>query len=431
MVSTAGIQVVREAPKMGRTMRQPKHHYTGRIRPFEITPFLLAPVLPGETMSMLMSQANVEGPGVASRLAGWWYEQYFFYVKHRDLEERDLVTEMHLNAGADVSSLRVANDTATYNAANNIDWTRMCLNRVVDEYFRDEGEGVMEYANAGLPLAAINNSSWLDSAIIESAFTPGTHSMLPGENEDVSAIPDNVPAGFETQWEQWQNMRAMQLTDATFEDYLKSFGVKPARELREDLHRPELIRYIRDWQYPVPTNKDVYIDPPGEDPIGYYPRSMMAPRWKISERADKDRFFSEPGFIFGVMVMRPKVYLTYQTGSAAGMMDNAFAWLPSVLSAEAYTSLRKVESGTGSVPAVNEDWWFDVKDLLVHGDQFIMNRDLGGRTPMAALPSVGLEKRYLTFAQILSLLDATDAFGAVVDGVVQLGIKSRVTDTSL
>ena len=38
----------------GRVLRSPRHTFQLRQRPFEITPFLLAPVLPGETMKNLL-----------------------------------------------------------------------------------------------------------------------------------------------------------------------------------------------------------------------------------------------------------------------------------------------------------------------------------------------------------------------------------------
>ena len=82
-------------------------------------------------------------------------------------------------------------------------------------------------------------------------------------------------------------MRASGLTDATFADFLRSYGVTPPAEVEavEPANRPELLRYIRDWSYPSNI-----VDAAGTT------RSALV--WSVAERADKRRFLQEPGFIF-------------------------------------------------------------------------------------------------------------------------------------
>ena len=73
-----------QANRVGRVQRHPKHTFHLFTRPYQIQPFLIAPVLAGETMKNLLLQARVVTDPVQNRLIGWWQEYYFFYVKARD-----------------------------------------------------------------------------------------------------------------------------------------------------------------------------------------------------------------------------------------------------------------------------------------------------------------------------------------------------------
>lgn len=84
-----------------RVLRNPQHRFSLQTRPYQLQPFMIAPVLPGETMKNLLLQARVVTHPLSPdlRLVGWWNEYFFFYVKHRDLAEdiRPLVSEMVLD----------------------------------------------------------------------------------------------------------------------------------------------------------------------------------------------------------------------------------------------------------------------------------------------------------------------------------------------
>lgn len=376
------IQVVQETPQNRRRIRSPRHSFNVSFLPWQIQPFMIAPVLPGETMSNLLLQGSARSDALLSDQLGWWFENYFFYVKHRDLKERDLVTQMHLDPATNVASLRAQNrDSFTGTFGGGVNWTRLALERIVEEYFRDEGEGVYDFVISGEAIASMNIKNFMESAIFDSDV-PQHDERLPGEYPE---LPDQgIPPGMEAAYEHWQSMRAMQLTTATFEDYLKSFGVSPAKELQvEEIHRPELIRYIREWVLP-----QVKYDTS---------TGSAAPQVVVNmaERADKDRFFAEPGFIVGLVVARPKMYLNSIKGSGVGMMDNAYAWLPAVLSDEPYTSLKKFAANTGPVPDAQEAYWVDIKDLFMHGDEFKTfdvpedNIGLLGGDPPPLPPTVG------------------------------------------
>lgn len=417
----AGVELLRNVTPAGRVPRNPQHTFQIRHRPWQIQPMLIAPVLPGETMKNLLLQARVVTDPIKNPLIGWWYEFYFFYVKHRDLNQRDLITEMHLNPAQDMSSLTAAASLPTYHAGGGIDWVKLCLDRVTQEYFRDEDEEGTTFQVDGLPLAKLAvKETWMDSLKDDAAVPVGGNDHeLPGQNP---VIPDGVPAGFESHFVQWEHMRALKLTDASFEDYLRTFGVTPPREtLIEEINRPELIRYIRDWTYPSNTI----------DPVSGAPSSACS--WGIAERADKDRFFKEPGFVFGVAVARPKVYIGKQKGAGVGMMNDAYSWLPAILQDQPYTSLKKFAFNAGPLAGTQTagNYWVDLRDLLVYGDQFVNFALTETDAGFVALPTATMQRKYVSSADMNALFKATASNKVRADGVVSMTIHSRIMDTSL
>jgi hypothetical protein len=410
------IQVQNLKP-VGRVTRRPAHTFQLRSRPWAIQPFMIAPVLPGETLKNLLLQARVYSDPVASPLVGWWKEYFFFYVKLRDLDGRDDFSQMILTPGFDLSGYDAAANAVTYHAGPGIDWVSQCLDRVTAEYFRDEGEAVDIVTLDGLPLAAVNNSSWLDSAKL------GSDVAADLEDDQLLGVDPDLPAfmaGWENHYAQWQHMRALKLTEATFEDWLRSFGVSAPKDQTET-HKPELVRYVRDWTYPTDT-----VDSAGD------PASRV--QWSIAERADKDRFFKEPGFLFGVTVTRAKVYMGNQTGAAVGMMNDAFSFLPAIMADEVYTSLREFQvdpAGTGPLGVTPSGaYWVDLRDLFLYGDQFSNFAMLSaGDAGAVALPTASMGKRYLDGTKIDGLF--ADTLKKVYeDGVCTLSILGSQRDTT-
>lgn len=395
--------IVEAQSPVGRKWRRPKHTFQIRARPYQIQPMFIAPVIPGETMKNLLVQARVVSDPVKHPLVGWWQEYYFFYVKHRDLAARDKLTAMMLNPQYDLSSEFSAADVPTYHYGSTINWTQKCLERVVEEYFRDEGEAWNAALLGTLPMAQAfgKQDSWLDSLTLDGA-------MPEIDPNDVSA------QAADPQWAQWEFMRAQKLINMSYEDWLATFGIKTNQEV----HKPELIRYLREWTYPSNT----------VDPTTGTPTSALS--WSVSERADKDRFFREPGFLFGVTVTRPKVYMSKQTGSAVGLMNDAFSWLPALMRDEPYTSLKLVPNGTGPLPTVSDvgGYWVDVRDLLLYGDQFINFALTATDAALVAVPQTNGGTKYLTATDIDGLFKTSTVNLIKQDGVVSLAILGAQTD---
>lgn len=403
------IKVSQVNPTGARKLRRPEHTFQLRARPWQIQPFMLAPVLPGETMKSLLMQSRVVTDPVASKLLGWWTEHYFFYVKHRDLSVRDDLTAMMLEPNRDMSSLYEAASVPYYHTASSINWAKRCAERVVEEYFRDGDEPASAATLDGLFQAKVQAPGWTDNLSLQGPLEDDVDVDL---NADDTVMASEV----ERAMQQYQFMKLHNLTDMTYEDFLRAYGVRAART---ELHRPELIRYSRNWSYPSAT---VAADDGA---------TTQAVVWSVAERADKDRYFTEPGFILGLSVTRPKVYFAKQTSSVADFMNNALAWLPPQLTNDMQVSLKQFASASGPVSGATVGYWVDVRDLLLYGDQFVNFALTETDAGLVALPdTTTLDRKYVPSASIDALF--SDAAGGRKyvrqDGVVMLNVLSAQRD---
>lgn len=408
-----------EQPKMGRRLRRPQHTFQLRTRPYQIQPFMLAPVIPGETMQNLLLQSTVISDPIKNRMCGWWKEYYWFYVKITDLDDREEFEQMVLRADWDKSAVTINADALKYYfyadaTHEQIPWGQLCAKRVVEEYFRDEGEAWDVATLDGLPLARESGGrGFWQSASNEADVTFGDVS--------ISTAGDNAftLGEFDEARRQFELLRQGMAVDMTYEDFLRSFGIRAPD--KEKPHRPELIRYAREWQMPVSA-----IDPTDGS-------AASAVTWKFTERADKDRFFREPGFICGYTVTRPKIYFSRQEGVGASMLDNVFAWLPALMSDDPNTSLKLIPDGAAPIGDVTDanGVWIDVKDLLLYGDQFVNYALSDTESNFVALPTAAMQKRYVSSADVDALFaSASPANQIREDGICTLNIAGRQVDTS-
>lgn len=351
-----------------RKLRSPKHPFVISHLPYHIVPFFIAPVLPGETMKNLLFQSRVVTDPIKNPLIGWWIEHYFFYVKLSDLYEREELREMVLNPAwspTDVTTAQggtTATDDMYYAGGTGmIDYNTLCYRRIVDEYFRDEDETYTDHrfadAAAGTPrtysLAQLVGNSAFDSVSLKDDETAQDVTIMT-ETGAESITASEIEAGMRL----WHQQRIYGITELSYEDWLATFGVKAEAE---ETHKPELIRYLREWSYPTNTI----------DPTNGTPRSAVS--WTVQERADKSRAFREPGFLYGVTVARPKVYIRAQEGSFTCLMNNFRAWLPPMAQQNAAWSRLEVGTAAGPLQTVVADadgYVVDIRDLLVYGEQY-------------------------------------------------------------
>lgn len=401
--------------QMKRSMRRPRYNFNLVQRPWQIQPFMVAPVLPGETMKNLLLQSRAVTKPIKSALIGWWAEYYFFYVKFRDMDyfnEDQAWQAMFLDAEADMSAKNSAAAVPHYHGhASYPNYSLECLKPVVERWFRDEGEAWNSNLIDSLPVASINQNNFMDSIRAAADFT--TTDL----NVDLDASGTITASEVERARHLYDLLQVGDLSSMTFEDYLRTYGVSVQDE--EASHKPELLRYIRQWTYPSNT----------VEPTTGVPSSACS--WSIAERADKDRLFKEPGFIFGVSVFRPKVYLSRLTGSAVDALKSAMHWLPAVLADEAHYSLINTPDNhfLGDNTDANGAWW-DVKDLFMYGDQYINHAVTANLNPVA-LPTVAYQHRYASSTDADALFTAAAPANTISqDGVCNLSIATRLSDTS-
>lgn len=416
----AMVQTLKRPALPSRVNRNPKHPFMLSQKPWQLQPFLCAPVLPGETMTNLLLQARVVTDPILNPLAGWWLEYWFFYVKLTDLEERDLFRQMIIDPeNADLSSLRLgAVERWSYSGEGCVPWAKLCLRECVRHFFRNEGETWNTAAIDSIPLVAIGEDRsdvWQSLMMVDD---------LNAIDVSVSTAGDDAftMSELEAARREYELLKAHGLMRAmTWEDYLRQAGVTGVAT--EDPTKPELIRYLREWSYPTNTI----------DPSNGVPRSAVS--WAIAERADKARYFAEPGFILGVCAVRPKVFKRAQVASAAGLMQTSASWLPPMLQDDAWSSLTQhvVASDSGPLPGITDaqGYCFDMRDLLLYGEQF-MNFDPTSATAknLVDLPSASGAREYVDEDDINSMFVSGTADQVRSDGIVHLTIRGRQRDTT-
>lgn len=415
-------------PRVSRVMRHPTHPFHLRTPPYCIQPFMLAPVLPSETMKKLMLQARVVSDPIKNPLIGWHKEYFFFYVKVRDIMEqtdfkehanRSLLEEMFINPDLDVSQLKAtfANPVNYASAVSQIPWGHYCNTLVVEKYFRDEGEayglaaGLVTDTGAsgyGWMVAQVNQQRWTDSLVLDAEYvTPTDPGVVIGGDDTITMRE------WDAAHRAWMLERQFGFTQLTFEEYQRQQGVN-IPDAGQQEGKPELIRYIKEWTYPANTVLSGSVN--------------SALSWSIQEKADKDRFFREPGFIFGVTVARPKVYFSGQTSAMVNFLDRAVDWLPAALREDAYGAMKTFASGAGPLPGVSTAYWVDLRDLFMYGDQFVNFALTETNAGLVALPTAGAQKKYPSMSDINALFSTATVNKVREDGVVQLSILGTVRD---
>lgn len=410
--------LVAAQPK-GRVGRYPKHVFQCQQRAFLITPFMLAPVLPGETLDNLFFESRVVSDPVKNKLIGWKYEYYYFYVRVTDLLT-DAIRDMFVDpTNTDLTATLgvVANSRAFYTAKGSIDYARRCYQRVVLEWFRDEGEDIsVAQVSTGLNYAQIRDTFWMDSLTDEDDMPAGP------EIEEGTTVGD-----LERLMDAFEQLRALGIANMTYEDFLRSYGIAIPNK---DEAKPEMLARFSDFQYPVNT-----INPSNGTPTS-------ALSWVFKNGSKEKKFFKEPGFIIGVSVARPKIYFAGLAGNMAGFMGRAWDWMPNYLRDLPETSLKHFPTDTGPLgdrTTAPDGYWVDMNDLLMYGDQWHNVADFNavpatvGANHLLALPTGDtFNFKYPTDAMTASFFvdDAGEGIAVRSDGYVSLGIQGAQRDTT-
>lgn len=406
-------RVVNFDPSMGeRRTRKPKHNFGTEQHFWEIQPVCIAPILPGETLQSASIQSRVVTSPLKSRVTGYWLEFCLFYVPFRQMPDSANLLAMFIDPTATLTPTAAASHR--YYDGRGYDFVSQCLQVVTQEWFRREGEVWSSFViRANRPAASIGIDTLMDSLIDNTVLPDG--GAVAGNMDDVER------ARIVTEYRRELRLMGADGGQMDYEAVLSTYGARLRDTKKRD--RPELLRYLRDWTYPSNT-----VEPT----TGV---ATTAGSWAIKDAASKNRKFNEPGFLFGVQIIRPKIFAGNQTGNASVMLDRAQRWLPPYMEASPERSLAEFTTTQGpygkTAGGFANGYWVDVNDLFNHGDQYIDGAGGAGGTSQAganatnviALPTTAEVTRFATLTMANTLLATADTY-TVSDGNIQFSIKS-------
>lgn len=393
-------------------LRVPTIPFHLKNRPWQIQPFFIAPVLPGESVNKIMWKANTVSDPIANRLMGWHQEWNLFYVRLRDLFPASDVKAIFTDPEANLASLYSAADPKYFHYYG-VNYAKEATRLIVENYFRADDEGPDDATIDGLWAQSIGTDNWLDSATLAADIA----------DDDVQVdVADGTleMSAFERAQRTYEMLKMGALTDMDYNDFLRTYGIRLPSEEMEG--KPKHLRTIRNWQMPVNN-----VDPATGAPT-------TAVYFKSDERHDKNFFVKEPGFVIGLVSYKPKVFLANQKGSVSGIMDSLLEWLPAVLRDDPGSSLIELTNATGPLANQTGNYTFDLRDYFLYGEQFTNVDPASANMGTVALPSATLQKRYpaLTDAQALFVASGAEDTAQFLetDGMLNIAISGAVQDTS-
>jgi hypothetical protein len=411
----AGIQITQAGAARTRKMRRPNFAVQGGMNVQGLYPYFFTPVLPGETLESHSLKATVVSAPLADPLGGAWFETFLYYVRLTDIDPE--LSEMFIGQLTSSAGYTAGSDRPRYfTKTGQIDWCYLMAQKIHEWDFRNEGESEVVHPDGVSMLKRINSDVFESTVQVQDGEADGT---LAGNSEGEALTP---------QMEAYLRMRYMGMGIQSYDDYLKTYGLKAA-EVPTAAKRPELLAYRRYWS--LPSN---VVDPATGVPTGAW-------YWRLDEKNDKAKRFLEPGFIIGLWAVRPKFYdskIVYPVASSLwGFQD----WLPSYSLQDPSAGIKTVDMN--SQPWVTEalagsaEMQFDLRDLHSNGEQF---RNGGGRfTPPLTTyrtwsdtaTDAQLRGEYVNSADIDAVwLDDATAEGLDYDGICSLEIKGHVVDNT-
>ncbi len=414
----SSITVVRPGETRKRFHRRPNFPIAGTLKPFGLYPIMLHPVLPGETLKSGSTKWSVVSMPLVNPLAGAWLESWLFYIKLTDID-RDL-GGMFISDTFSTSGYTATGDRPRlFQLTGQIKWVEMCINRVRDAFFLNEGENAVAMAapEASIPMVKLNQRSWYQNMMFEPAEVALDTTGEFDHREQMSA---------------YNMLQQMQMTELTYESYLEQYGVQ---SMTLGIGEPEILRYSRSWTKPtVHVNAATGIPSP-------------AWVWNDEMKTEKDKRFDEPGFIMQVATVRPKMF---QKGIVYPLVNNLWGfsdWYPAYNLTDPAAGIRRIGTDddvfkTDMNAAEGElQMLYDHRDLLNHGEQFVNDWTHTYTIPsadrmstIAAADPVDVRGEYPSNDDIEALFSGA---GGEVDercyyeGITGLTIAGHVTDTTL
>lgn len=418
--------------RQSRVSRMPQHDFNLIFKPFQLQPCFIAPVLPGETVTNVHVQVQCWTDPLLSVLknTGWHFEFYCFYSKFRDLEawERDEVANNPANIGQAMMDMITANQSlaglqqAAYVPWSNcakggIDYVFECEKRIVDAYFRDEGESWSASQIDSVPCVKLfgkGKRDVLDKLTMATAYTDSRTNLnvMSGGNIYMDDI--------ELAYREWAAAREGNEIPMDYEDWVRASGgrvtVRPTD--RDILHVPEDVCHFREFTYPTNTI----------DMTSGVPR--VAAGWRLTKESKQAIRFPEWGWLTGYVCCRPKMLYLNQQGSFAGMMQTRDTWFPPQLDGREYEPHLSVADSNGPLAATmtgggTHGHYVDLRDLMQSGEQFTNYSPAQASGAYATLPDSSGNRHYVSAADAMSVFTDNVNGRNRADGRVSLTIKGH------
>lgn len=421
--SMKGVVLARPQARNRSKIRVPSVNYHLKQRPWQIQPFCILPVLPGESLRKTMWVDTAVSDPIANRLLGWWCETKLFYIRVRDCipGQEAVLKDMFLNPEANLAALYSAADPKYFHNYG-VNWCKNAVTQIVENYYRADDEAPSEYVIDGLFAATVGTDNWTDSMVLGVQQDAEDVTLTVGGDDSFGMRELNNAQRM------YQMLKAGLLTDMDYEDFLRTYGVRV--QSAELPGKPRYLGGVSDWTMPTNT-----VEPS----TGV---ATTAVYWQNKDRLDKDFQVKEPGFLVGLRVYRPKVFRSGIKGSVSGIMDTAFEWLPALLMDDPENSLTRVASGAGPLGVTSQDYTFDMRDYFLYGEEF-MNHDPATFSGAVALPAIDtaptpdeFNKRYPSLAMAKQLFvdsaGATEAAKQFVEtsGRIDFTIAGQIVDTT-
>jgi hypothetical protein len=395
-----------------RHTRRPTFPMAGTMSPYGFHPLMAHPVLPGETLQSATAKMKFISKPVAHPLVGAWLETWLCYVKFTDIDRN--LGEMFIKDDVSTSGyVASTGDPRYFVQSGQIDWIRMCVDKIHNAYFLDEGETRRDID--GVPMCKINNRSWYQNMI----FKPADDAVPVTDGSDTYAHLSG-----------WAMLQQMQMTELTYEQYLETYGVKPNQANDGD---PEILRFHRSWTQP--TN---HVEPSTGAPSSAFV-------WSEEIKMDKPKRFTEPGFVVLMGCIRPKLFQDNLAASMVGSLWGFSDWFPSYNLEDPTAGVKTLAKddpvfyGTATDEG-DEELLYDHRDLLSHGEQFINTVSHPYRLPVATALNVktgananDIRGEYPTTTDIENLFvspTTDDTARVYYEGLGLLTVSGHVTDTT-
>jgi hypothetical protein len=362
----AQVQVLKPGDVRTRKNRRPVFPIAGTMKPYGLYPIMVHPVLPGETLQAASCKWRVVSAPVVHPLAGAWLESWFFYVKFTDIDRE--LGNMFVSDSFSSSGYTASGDVEQYFVkSGQIDWVRLCTQRVWEAFFADDSETFADgnYAIDNVRQIKLNAKSWMNNLMFKPADTALVTSDVGDQQEQLTA---------------YQMMQLMSMQELTYEQYLSQYGVQ---SVRTSIGDPEILRFARSWVQPVNT-----INPSDGSPSSAW-------YWNDEIDMSKPKRFDEPGFIVQMAAIRPKMFYKYLASSMVGNLWGFSDWFPIYNVDDPNAGVRELATDDDVFdPLANgaessDVLWYDHNDVLNHGEQFINDRtNLPFALPEATAPNL-------------------------------------------